>query len=477
MDVPVQLQEDFAALDRSRLRHLIDRAQKIYLIGNPLVWWLSTLAVVAYACLPGFFAKFLKLPQRVMWTTNASLTDRHTYDSRPSSWPRLRCGIDNRQIYLIGNPLVWWLSTLAVVAYASVRGFLVLRAQRGHRDFDNTKVVKYDSLCGFLFVGWALHYFPFFLMGRQLFLHHYFPALYFAVLLSCAGFDLATSTLRPRVRLQIAAVLVILAVWHIAHFSPLAYGSPWTKSKCVSAKWFKTWDFSCKDFHNDYSQYNNVGFTPQQSHVPVAHTTVGGAADGRPAIVVPHGNEKEPFDPNALLAQNNKVDPVVKNDGGAEAAAGAGDSETTGVRGEGVPEPGRNVFEGDAGAEVKSKSKGEKDLVPPVEVLPTTVKEISAVAGGAAGGGVVGAVAGGTSAEPKEEEKIKDEEAQTQTQTTDTTETTDATTELSTAATETQTEAESQTQEKKRPVPAGPLGEAEQEAKMAADELFLEARR
>ncbi|KAF5372032.1 hypothetical protein D9615_008125 [Tricholomella constricta] len=427
--------------------------------------------------LPGFFAKFMEL-QRVMWTTNAGLTDRHTYDSRPSSWPRLRRGInfwvkDNRQIYLIGNPLVWWLSTLAVVAYASVRGFLILRAQRGYRDFDNTKVVKYDSLCGFLFVGWALHYFPFFLMGRQLFLHHYFPALYFAVLLSCAGFDLATSTLRPRVRLQIAAVLVILAVWHFAHFSPLAYGSPWTRSKCVSAKWFKTWDFSCNDFHNDYSQYNNVGFTPQQSHVPVAHTTVGGAADGRPAIVVPHGNEKEPFDPNALLAQNNKVDPVVKNDGGAEAAAGAGDSETTGVRGEGVPEPGRNVFEGDAGPEVKSQSKGQ---VPPVEVLPTTVKEISAVAGGAAGGGVVGAVAGGTSAEPKEE-KIKDEEAQTQTQTTDTTETTDATTELSTAATETQTEAESQTQEKKRPVPAGPLGEAEQEAKMAADELFPEARR
>lgn len=23
------------------------------------------------------------------------------------------------------------------------------------------KVVKYDSLCGFLFLGWALHYLPF----------------------------------------------------------------------------------------------------------------------------------------------------------------------------------------------------------------------------------------------------------------------------------------------------------------------------
>jgi dolichyl-phosphate-mannose-protein mannosyltransferase len=42
--------------------------------------------------LPGFMAKFLEL-QQVMWTTNAGLTDRHTFDSRPDSWPRLRRGI------------------------------------------------------------------------------------------------------------------------------------------------------------------------------------------------------------------------------------------------------------------------------------------------------------------------------------------------------------------------------------------------
>ena len=40
----------------------------------------------------GFFEKFFEL-QRVMWQTNAGLTDRHMYDSRPSSWPQLRRGI------------------------------------------------------------------------------------------------------------------------------------------------------------------------------------------------------------------------------------------------------------------------------------------------------------------------------------------------------------------------------------------------
>ncbi|KAG6840022.1 hypothetical protein C0991_009532 [Blastosporella zonata] len=393
--------------------------------------------------LPGFFAKFFEL-QHVMWTTNAGLTDRHTYDSRPDSWPRLRRGInfwvkDHRQIYLIGNPVVWWLSTAAVVAYAAGRGFLILRAQRGYRDFDNTRVVKYDSLCGFLFIGWALHYFPFFLMSRQLFLHHYFPALYFAVLLTGASFDLITSTLRPKIRLQIAAVFAILAIWQFSRFSPLVYGSPWTKSKCLSAKVFKTWDFSCNEFHDEYSQYDHVAASPFNSQIPAAHTTVGGEADGRPAIVVPHGNDNKPFDPNAHLAQNQVA---------------GGDSETTGVR-ENVPEPGRNVFDADEVADVKSK----KDDRAAPEALPTTTeKDILAVAGG--GGGVAAPIVGGTSVEPKKDE-VKDVPVKEN----DAAETVAATT---TTAPSTKDEPVAE----KKVAPAGPLGEADQEARIAAQELF-----
>lgn len=42
---------------------------------------------------PGFLRKFAEL-QAVMWQTNAGLTDRHAYDSRPSSWPLLKRGIN-----------------------------------------------------------------------------------------------------------------------------------------------------------------------------------------------------------------------------------------------------------------------------------------------------------------------------------------------------------------------------------------------
>lgn len=38
-----------------------------------------------------------------------------------------------------------------------------------------TRSRLYNST-GFFWVAWATHYFPFFVMGRQLFLHHYLPA-------------------------------------------------------------------------------------------------------------------------------------------------------------------------------------------------------------------------------------------------------------------------------------------------------------
>lgn len=81
-------------------------------------------------------------------------------------------------------------------------------------------------------------------MQRQLFLHHYLPSLWFAIMCFSAAFDYATSTVRPRVKLQAGAVVLVLAIWAYAYFAPLAYGAPWTRGKCERAKWLKSWDFS-----------------------------------------------------------------------------------------------------------------------------------------------------------------------------------------------------------------------------------------
>ena len=213
---------------------------------------------------PGFFGKFWEL-QRVMWKTNAGLVESHAWDSRPSSWPILRRGInfwgkDHRQIYLVGNPVVWYTSTLAVVIYVLFKGIAVLRWQRSCNDYSNATFKRFDYEIGTAVLGWAFHYFPFYLMQRQLFLHHYFPALYFAVMAFCQIYDFATARFAiPGVRenpiINKAGAVALLAISAVvfALLSPLAYGNAWTKNECNRVKLFGTWDWDCNTFLDSVS--------------------------------------------------------------------------------------------------------------------------------------------------------------------------------------------------------------------------------
>jgi dolichyl-phosphate-mannose-protein mannosyltransferase len=213
---------------------------------------------------PGFFGKFWEL-QKVMWKTNAGLVESHAWDSRPGSWPILRRGInfwgrDHRQIYLMGNPIVWYTATLAVAIYVIFKGIAVLRWQRSCTDYTNTMFKRFDYEVGTSVLGWAFHYFPFYLMQRQLFLHHYFPALYFAVIAFCQIFDFVTVRVIPNARRTGGIVntagalgLLVLTIVAFGLFSPLAYGNTWTKSQCKMVKLFPSWDFDCNTFLDSVS--------------------------------------------------------------------------------------------------------------------------------------------------------------------------------------------------------------------------------
>ena len=208
---------------------------------------------------PGFLGKFWEL-QKVMWKTNAGLVDSHAWDSRPPAWPILRRGINfwgrnRRQIYLLGNPIVWWSSTVAIGVYFFFKGVAVLRWQRNYKDYMNPIFKRFDYEIGSSVLGWACHYFPFFLMARQLFLHHYFPALYFAVLAFCQILDYVTvriSSIGLRESLVVNRVIAMsflsLAIVSFYLLSPLAYGTQWTKGECKRVKLLETWDFDCNAF-------------------------------------------------------------------------------------------------------------------------------------------------------------------------------------------------------------------------------------
>ncbi|CAO3651604.1 unnamed protein product [Mucor fragilis] len=198
-----------------------------------------------------FLAKVFEL-NKVMWSVNAGLSASHKFASRPKDWPVLRRGIsfwtrNNRKIYLLGNPLVFWGSTLCVMAYVALKCVLwILEKRKMSTDFFGGQWRKYDAAAGLLFVSWAMHYFPFNLFGRQLFLHHYMPALYMAVLLMGVFFEMLTRKASAKIRWALVAMITVAVIYVYRIFLPITYGEPWSTRKCLEATWRPTWDMSCE---------------------------------------------------------------------------------------------------------------------------------------------------------------------------------------------------------------------------------------
>ena len=166
-----------------------------------------------------------------------------------------------QQVYLIGNPVLWWSSTAAVAVYMALV-FLKRAALRRNFSFGAKlqasplgRQLEFFSFSGFMFIQWLWHWVPFFGMRRQLFLHHYLPALYFAVLLFAILADLALAGLSEvlklsernarTVRIAVLSVYVLLNLYVFWRLAPIGYGLRMSKSQCEALKWLPRWDFDC----------------------------------------------------------------------------------------------------------------------------------------------------------------------------------------------------------------------------------------
>jgi dolichyl-phosphate-mannose-protein mannosyltransferase len=221
---------------------------------------------------PGFWKKFLEL-NKVMWTTNAELVESHPYDSRPPSWPILQRGIsmwsqEEKQIYLLGNPIIYWGTTWAIFSYLMVRGVLILRQQRGYPDKFGVAGGYFQDSIGFFVAGWMFHFLPFLLMARQLFLHHYMPALYFGILAFGAVFDLLTKNFHPTKKLLVTTVVMTIVFAVFMVYSPITYGTSWSREECLRSKVMDKWDYSCDTYitSNTFIPLNTDVIPEQQAN-------------------------------------------------------------------------------------------------------------------------------------------------------------------------------------------------------------------
>ncbi|KAK3496629.1 Dolichyl-phosphate-mannose-protein mannosyltransferase-domain-containing protein [Neurospora hispaniola] len=129
-----------------------------------------------------FLRKWFELQRSMFWHNN-QLTSSHPYASLPYQWPFLLRGVSfwtqndtRQQIYFLGNPIGWWLASSVLAIYAGIVLADQFSLRRGLDAMDRRTRSRLYNSTGFFFLAWATHYFPFFVMGRQLFLHHYLPA-------------------------------------------------------------------------------------------------------------------------------------------------------------------------------------------------------------------------------------------------------------------------------------------------------------
>lgn len=216
--------------------------------------------------------KFVELHKR-MWKINSGLTDHHHWQSDPSEWPFLLRGInywtrEHKQVYLLGNAVTWWAATTVVFTFFIYAVVTVFKYHLGKPMATNKEVFNFNVQTFSYVLGWALHYLPFFIMGRQLFLHHYLPALYFAILSLGHFLEIFTNyfTSSSRILRQLAMVLVALfvvfsTVFYL-NYSSLIYATPWTKTACEVSKPFKSWDYDCNNFYTNIAQYDFAQESP-----------------------------------------------------------------------------------------------------------------------------------------------------------------------------------------------------------------------
>lgn len=210
-----------------------------------------------------FFQRFVEA-HAVMFSGNAGLKPKDgEMTSRPWMWPiNLRGQFfsagEGVRIYLLGNPVIWWSNLLLMAIYLVLFAVIAIRNTRGIEASPRQLMLQNRALhsCGWLYIGWLLHYIPFWGMGRILYFHHYFPALLFSSMISGVIIDYLIESIPSLLPNKVADSLNHLLVGFLLSglcysfylFAPLTYGMnnvPSTDSNSTmhGMRWLESWEF------------------------------------------------------------------------------------------------------------------------------------------------------------------------------------------------------------------------------------------
>lgn len=207
-----------------------------------------------------FLKNFIHLNLAMMATNNALTPEEDKYDYLTSSaweWPILHSGIrlcswgdEVPKYFMLFTPVSTWASSLAVLILGIVIVVLLLRWQRQYDDFKDKNEWNLFMMGGFYpLLAWALHFIPFCVMGRVTYIHHYMPALYFAMFVLSYVVEAATikwthSKFGSIIRIFIIGTLMASVIACFWYFMPISFGMTGPSRDYDYLAWFKGWNIS-----------------------------------------------------------------------------------------------------------------------------------------------------------------------------------------------------------------------------------------
>ena len=201
-----------------------------------------------------FLRDFMHLNVAMMTSNNALVPDPDKQDDLAShfwQWPLLHvglrmCGWDDHIVkyFLLGNPFVYWGSTASLFCLGALVAWYAVRWQRGYDELTPGEIdqIHYGGL--YPLAGWFLHYMPFVAMARVTYVHHYYPALYFAILTMGFVVDWVTRPLARRNRAVEWAVygsLYVVVVGLFWLFRAVVFGMEGSNQQWRHLRWFDRW--------------------------------------------------------------------------------------------------------------------------------------------------------------------------------------------------------------------------------------------